>query len=67
LCRQPSGGDLDFRTVEQTLLNLLVYEFEVVLEGQDLCSDAGDQLGGQGNALTAVFINLDPVAGSRSG
>jgi hypothetical protein len=65
---QLSGGDLDLRTVEGSLLNLLVYEFEMVLESQDLCSElggdaGGDQLGGQGNALTAVFINLDPVAG----
>jgi hypothetical protein len=59
--------DLDLRTGEKTLLNLLVYEFEVVLESQDLCRElggdaGGDQLGREGNALTAVFINLDPRA-----
>jgi hypothetical protein len=69
---QLSGGDLDLQTVAGSLLNLFVYEFEMVLESQDLCSELGsdagdDQLGEQGNALTAVFINLDPVTGSRVG
>src|SRR5215213_9497903 len=51
-----ASEDLGLRTVEKPLLDLLVYEFDVVLESQNLCgqlsNDAGgDRLARQGNAL----------------
>src|SRR5919112_6602456 len=51
-----ASEDLGLRTVEKPLLDLLVYELDVVLESQDLCGELGNNTGGdrlawQGNAL----------------
>src|SRR5215217_9787303 len=51
-----ASEDLGLRTVEKPLLDLLVYELDVVLESQDLCGElsndaGGDRLAWQGNAL----------------
>jgi hypothetical protein len=38
--------DLGLRTVGKTLLDLLVYELDAVLERQDLCGELGNDAGG---------------------